>query len=269
MGLIREPITIRAHDSLLQTLKIMVMDYVPKAVVADEKGLPLGTVTQKDILKFIYYHGEKRPFSSVKVSEFMGKDFISVSEGIDYLEASHIFQSNHVPMLVVTSHDGKVIGMIIKSDLSGFYASKIKGLHRVRDYMTKDPICLNVKDSLYDSFRLMVEKSLGRVLLVDSEGKLQGVVTTTDMLFVSPFLRSKSDVKVEDIMNPDPFVVYEDEDLTSAARLMASRKVKSVPVINDSGRPVGIVTTSDVIRALTSESVRGYLYEIKMYTTSF
>ncbi len=269
MGLIREPIIVRPHDSLLQTLKIMLMDYVPKAVVADEKGIPLGIVTQKDVLKFIYYHGEKRPFSSIKVSEFMQKDFISVNEGVEYLEAAHIFESKRVPMLIITSQEGKVIGMIIKTDLSEFYASKIKGLHKVKDFMIRNPISLNVNDSIYDSFRLMVEKGLGRVLLTNDDGKLEGIVTTTDMLFVSPFLRTKSDVKVEEIMNPDPFVVYEEEDLSSAAKLMANRKIKSVPVINDSGRPIGLITTSDVVRALTSDSVREYLFEIKMYTTSF
>ncbi|MCY0849496.1 CBS domain-containing protein [Sulfuracidifex metallicus] len=269
MGLVREPITVRPYDTLLQTLKVMITDYVPKAIVSDEKGQPLGIVTQKDILKFIYYHGEKRSFSSIRVSEFMQKEFISVKEGLDYLEAANIFESKKVPMLVITSQEGKIIGMIIKSDLAGFYASKIRGLHKVKDYMTKDPIAVSTTESVYEVFRLMVERNLGRVILNDSEGKVEGIITTTDMLFVAPFLRGKSETKVEDLMNPDPFVVYEEEDLASAAKLMATRKIKSVPVINDNGRAVGIITTSDMVKALTSESVREYLYEIKMYTTSF
>ncbi|MEM4083318.1 MAG: CBS domain-containing protein, partial [Saccharolobus sp.] len=76
-------------------------------------------------------------------------------------------------------------------------------------------------------------------------------------------------VKVEDLMNPNVFVVSENEDLSAAAKLMANRKVKGIAIVNQNGNPIGVITTTDVVRALTSDKVREYLLELKMYTTSF
>jgi len=70
-------------------------------------------------------------------------------------------------------------------------------------------------------------------------------------------------------MNPNVLVIREDEDLSIAARLMANRKIKGIPVVDQSGSPIGIITTTDIVRALTTDKVREYLLEIKMYTTSF
>ncbi|MEM0294063.1 MAG: CBS domain-containing protein [Saccharolobus sp.] len=89
------------------------------------------------------------------------------------------------------------------------------------------------------------------------------------MLYVAPFLREETNVKVEDLMNPNVFVVNENEDLSTAAKLMANRKVKGIAIVNQNGNPIGVITTTDVVRALTSDKVREYLLELKMYTTSF
>ncbi|MEM0294061.1 MAG: CBS domain-containing protein [Saccharolobus sp.] len=69
MGIIREPVIIRPHDTLLHALKVMILEAVPKVIIADEKEIPLGILTQKDVLKFITTKIGKRSFDSVRVSE--------------------------------------------------------------------------------------------------------------------------------------------------------------------------------------------------------
>ena len=262
MGIIREPVIIRPHDTLLHALKVMILEAVPKVIIADEKEIPLGILTQKDVLKFITTKIGKRSFDSVRVSEIMNKRFVTVKESVDYLEAAHLMIDNKLPMLVVVSQDDKTIGMIIKSDLAEFYSSQIRGLH-------KNPITISNTDTISNALKIMVEKDLGRLLVIDKEERIVGIVTTTDMLYVAPFLREETNVKVEDLMNPNVFVVSENEDLSAAAKLMANRKVKGIAIVNQNGNPIGVITTTDVVRALTSDKVREYLLELKMYTTSF
>jgi predicted transcriptional regulator len=269
MGIIREPVIIRPYDSLLHALKVMIMEAVPKVIVADEKEIPLGILTQKDVLKFISSKIGNRSFDSVKVSEIMNKYFISVKESVDYLEAAQILIEKKIPMLVVVSEDNKVIGMIIKSDLANFYANQIRGLHKVGDYMSKNPVIIKSDSTVSEALKIMVERDLGRLIVINKEEKIAGIITTTDMLYIAPFLRGESNVKVEDVMNPNVLVIREDEDLSIAARLMANRKIKGIPVVDQSGSPIGIITTTDIVRALTTDKVREYLLEIKMYTTSF
>ena len=70
-------------------------------------------------------------------------------------------------------------------------------------------------------------------------------------------------------MSPNVIVVNGNEDMANAAKLMASRKIKGIPVMDKDGKLGGIVTTTDVVRAMMDQSVKKYLYEVKMYTSSF
>ena len=55
-----------------------------------------------------------------------------------------------------------------------------------------------------------------------------------------------------DIMTANPIVVNKDADLTAAAKLMARRAISGLPVIDGNGKLVGIVTLSDITRAVAS-----------------
>ncbi|MEM0294062.1 MAG: CBS domain-containing protein [Saccharolobus sp.] len=102
----------------------------------------------------------------------MNKRFVTVKESVDYLEAAHLMIDNKLPMLVVVSQDNKTIGMIIKSDLADFYSSQIRGLHKGGDYMSKNPITINNTDTISNALKIMVEKDLGRLLVIDKEERI-------------------------------------------------------------------------------------------------
>jgi len=268
MGIVREPIIVRPHDSLLHTIKIMTMEYVPKLIVGDENGNPLGVVTQKDVLKFISEMGS-RELDSVYVSEVMRKDIVTVTSDIEPLEAAQIMIEKKQPMLIVTSDSGRILGMIIKSDLSQYYGSLIRGIQKISECMTKNPIIINENSSMHEALNLILSNDISRLIVV-SDGKIVGTITTTDLLYLAPVLKMKEvNVKVKEVMTPTIVIVDEYEDLNYAARLMANRKVKGLPVVGVSGELKGILTTTDIVRALTDEKTRKYLLELKLYTTTF
>ncbi|BFH72511.1 CBS domain-containing protein [Sulfurisphaera javensis] len=268
MSIIREPIIVRPHDSLLHAIKIMTMEYVPKLVVADENEVPLGSLSQKDVLNFIYKMGE-RDLDNVYVSEVMRKDIITVNNSIEPLEASQIMIEKKAPLLVVTTDSGKLLGMIIKSDLAQYYASLVKGIHKVNEYMSKNPISVNKNSTLDEAIKILLDKNVGR-LIVEDEGKILGTITTTDLLYLAPVLKIKDiKIKVKEVMTPTIVVMDENEDLSYAAKLMANRKVKGIPIVSANGEVKGIVTTTDIVKALADEKVRKYLLELKLYTSTF
>jgi predicted transcriptional regulator len=269
MGIIREPIIIRPHDSLLHTIKIMTMEYVPKVIVADENGNPLGALTQKDVLEFVTKLGE-RELDNVYVSEVMRKDILTVSNDVEPLEAAQLIIEKKQPLLIVTSDDGKVLGMIIKSDLAQYYSSLIKGIHKVSEYMTRNPVLIDQNKTIDEAVNLLISKNLGRLIVVNEENKIIGTITTTDLLYLAPVLKIKGlQVKVKEVMTPTIVIMDDYEDLNYAAKLMANRKVKGIPIVGPSGEIKGIVTTTDIVKALTDERVRKYLLELKLYTSTF
>lgn len=54
---------------------------------------------------------------------------------------------------------------------------------------------------------------------------------------------------VGDVMTPDPLVVRPETNIEAAARILLQRKVRRLPVVNDSGKLVGMFSRSDVIKA--------------------
>ncbi|BCU69233.1 CBS domain-containing protein [Stygiolobus caldivivus] len=268
MGIVREPIVVRPHDSLLHTVKIMTMEYVPKLIVGDENGNPLGIVSQKDALKFINRMGN-RELDNVYVSEVMRKDIVTVTGEIEPIEAAQIMIEKKQPMLIVTSDSGKILGMIIKSDLSQYYGSLIRGVQKISEYMSKNPITVDENSPVHAALDLILTNDISR-LIVTSNGKIVGTITTTDLLYLAPVLKIKDiSVKVKEVMTPTIVIMDEFEDLNYAAKLMANRKVKGLPIVGVSGELKGILTTTDIVRALTDEKVRKYLLELKLYTTTF
>lgn len=118
----------------------------------------------------------------------------------------------------------------------------------VRDRMTS-PAVVIAPDATASSALAFMEKRRIRRLPVVQDGKLVGIVTMSDL---EKAARKPSDEPVRTVghlMTPRPLTVERDETLEVAAGLMMTRKVSGLPVM-DAGRVVGILTESDLFRAL-------------------
>ncbi len=130
--------------------------------------------------------------------------------------------------------------------------------NQVRDWMTRHPITIPSACTLPDAYRLMVNNKIRRLLVVD-QGVLVGVVTLEDIRRKMPDAITSMDplhanfpvekILVRDVMTPDPNTVPPDATLIQAARLMLEFDISTLPVM-DGGRLVGIITESDIFKAM-------------------
>jgi len=130
---------------------------------------------------------------------------------------------------------------------------------RIRDVMTKNPITVNSETLVIDAQKLMKEKDIRRLLVVDKD-KLVGIVTKHDLLEASPspatslsiyelnYLLSK--MKVKEIMKKNPVTITPDTPFEEAIKIGQEKKIGSFPVMED-GKLVGITTESDILRFVT------------------
>ncbi len=130
---------------------------------------------------------------------------------------------------------------------------------RIRDIMTKNPITIGSETLVIDARKIMKEKNIRRLPVVD-KGKLVGIVTKHDILEASPspatslsvhelnYLLSK--MKVKEIMKKNPITLPPDTPFEEALRIGQEKKIGSFPVVED-GKLVGIATESDTVRFLT------------------
>ena len=147
--------------------------------------------------------------------------------------------------------------------MSGEREGKISWLAvlRVGELMTRPAICVSSETSLGEARQLMKQHAFRRLPVVD-EGKLVGILTLEDVRGAWPseittLNRFEQDylirqVKVERVMNREVITVAPEARLVKAARLMIDHKIGALPVVSRQGQVIGIVTESDIFRALVA-----------------
>lgn len=130
---------------------------------------------------------------------------------------------------------------------------------RVDQIMTRRIVTVGMDDSLREVAALFDAHRFHHLLVVDA-GRLVGIVSDRDLLrHISPFVGKLSEREqdtatlrkhVHQIMSRNLLTVPESASLKQAADAMLSRRVSCLPVIDERGVAVGLVTIHDLLRAL-------------------
>ena len=130
----------------------------------------------------------------------------------------------------------------------------------VKDWMTADVLTIAPETTLTDAAALMRQKNIRRLPIVNSDGKLVGIISQTDVMAAKPSDATTLDIweinyllsrlKVEKVMTPQPYTVRPDSTLKDAAQLMYEHKIGGIPVVDEHNVVVGIITESDIFRVL-------------------
>ena len=119
---------------------------------------------------------------------------------------------------------------------------------KVKDYMS-EPITVRPYDSVEEAYRSMMDNLIGGLPVVNG-GRLVGIITKSDVLAVPP--SERKDRKVHEVMSTDLLTVTPETTLAEAFRLMTSKGVGRLPVVDKKGsrRLVGIIARTDIGRAI-------------------
>jgi CBS domain-containing protein len=115
---------------------------------------------------------------------------------------------------------------------------------RVRDVMTQATVTESRHDSLRSAAERMWRQQTGS-LIVTQDGHLAGIITERDVLRAVAFGADPDKTSVDDAMTTEVFTVSPDMALQEAAREMAVRWIRHLPVV-DSGELLGVVSMRDV-----------------------
>ena len=130
----------------------------------------------------------------------------------------------------------------------------------VKDIMTPHVYTINQNQTLLELQGLMSDDNIRRVPVLNDAGQVVGIITDRDVKLASPSEASTlsryeasyllSRIKVKDVMTHNVKTVYATADLADVAALMYQDNIASVPVMDEENNLCGIVTDSDVFRAL-------------------
>jgi acetoin utilization protein AcuB len=138
-------------------------------------------------------------------------------------------------------------------------------LGKIKDWMTPEVITVEDTTSVIDADRKMREFGIRRLVVVNGKGKLVGIVTKGDIREASPsdatalsiwevnYLVAK--LKVKDAMTTNVETVSPEANIIDAAEVMLNKKISGLPVIDENGSIVGMITESDIFRMLVRSRV--------------
>jgi CBS domain-containing protein len=144
---------------------------------------------------------------------------------------------------------------------------------RAKDIMNDDVICINVKESVFDAAELLLGSGVSAAPVVDSKGAVVGILSEADLIrraeietatkksWLARLLDSEASAahdfvaantrRVSDVMTEKVVTATEDATLGELVGLMERHGIKRIPIVR--GRiPVGVVSRSDLLRALLS-----------------
>jgi len=232
----------------------------------------------------------KEGLPDVPVSQVMRKEVVTVHPDSPLTEVVDLLLDKDFTAVPVVDETGKVVGMVSDSDLltrggmnvtislkratdADFVDELHKSLqnpeHKVSEVMTREVQTVSPDTLLGRAAHLMVDKHLKRLPVVDSEGKLVGILGRLDVLNTiaavhlpewHPEARSANEqATVADVMTRDVPEVHESARIEELFDLLVSSAHKRVVVVDDRRRVVGIIADSDLISRVSRETWPGLM----------
>ena len=164
---------------------------------------------------------------------------------------------------------------ITEDDLKRIYAIALRHAqqrvaHRVfvRDVMTRNVVKIKVDADFNEVTNLLSEHRISGLPVVDGDDRVIGVITEADVLSMAgmrkehafkdiirhilgePLSRPKESRRLRDVMSSPAITTGLDADIREVALTLNEKRIKSLPVVDEQGRLIGVISRADIVRAI-------------------
>lgn len=120
---------------------------------------------------------------------------------------------------------------------------------QVSDYMSKSPVTVQSSVNYADAFTIMKDHNMHHLPVVDGADEVVGIVTQRDLQLAARVYR-EAPVELGEIMHKPVVSIKPDSTLADAANEMMTRHIGCLPVVEDGKHVMGMLTETDLFRAL-------------------
>ena len=135
------------------------------------------------------------------------------------------------------------IGVIHKNMTIEKQAAQVKRVKRAENVMIFDPITINLDATVAEAMNLMSEYKIGGIPVIDKNGILKGIVTNRDLRFENNRAR-----KITEVMTTSLITTNHQTNLEAAARILQKHKIEKLPMIDEAGKLIGLITYKDITK---------------------
>jgi acetoin utilization protein AcuB len=258
-----EPVTVRSDDTLDTAGRLMLARAIRHLPVY-ENGKLLGVLSERDLLAFRGYGGLMAPVRNAMQSP------AQTATPDDEVEAVALRLATDRIGCLPIMEGGKLVGIVTTTDL---LAQRARGSEvrrtgisgRVADAMTRDPQTARLDDMLLDALGRMTNANIRHLPIVDGENRVLGMLSDRDVrralgdLSVTEGeegLRLRiREARVGQAASLGALSVSQDAALTDAVNLFIDHRIGALPVVDEGGRLVGILSYIDVLKHLAGTDV--------------
>ena len=137
------------------------------------------------------------------------------------------------------------IGVIHKNMSIAEQARQVHAVKRAENGMIYDPVTIKKGSTVQDALNMMAEYHIGGIPVVDDNNKLLGIVTNRDLRFELDRTRL-----IDEVMTSENLVTTnQSTNLEEAAQILQEHKIEKLPVVDNEGHLIGLVTYKDITKA--------------------
>ncbi len=145
-------------------------------------------------------------------------------------------------MAIAMAREGG-IGMIHRFMPIAEQAKQIQRVKKAESFIVDDPITMTESHNIGDVKRVVQETGTGGILILDSDQRLAGIITTRDLLFESDLEKSVTTIMQREVITGAPGTT-----LKEAERLLHDHRVEKLPLVDEQGKVRGLVTLKDIMK---------------------
>jgi CBS domain-containing protein len=142
----------------------------------------------------------------------------------------------------------------------------------VKDIMTKEVIAVGPDDNVEKVARLLLDHNISGLPVIDEKGKVVGIISEGDLIIQEKEIKAPAmttllggviflenpnrflkelkkiiAVEVKDLMTRKVYSVGPEDTIAKATGIMSEKRINRIPVLNDEGKLLGIITRKDII----------------------
>ncbi|MGQ0377290.1 MAG: CBS domain-containing protein [Nitrososphaerota archaeon] len=262
-------VTVSPHVSIHDTFVKMQHGFIKRIVIVDDNR-PVGIVTERDISRFLENDKTVRALDEIPISHVMRKNPISIADGFEdhFEQCTTRMVTFKIGSIVMVDSDGKLVGIVTKTDITKAFSVIFGGKCRVKDYMSEKVITCRESDTLRYALNMINANNISRLVVTDNNGNPTGIITTNTFLTHSSYFtngktrtrdyllptKNESQLCVRDLIQKELVTVNPEEDLSTAAHLMIKNEISGIPVVNNE-KLVGVITKFDVVKAFADAGI--------------
>ncbi len=141
------------------------------------------------------------------------------------------------------------IGVIHKNMSIAAQAGLVRKVKRAENGMIYDPITIDKNSTVGDALSLMKENHIGGIPVVKEDMTLIGIVTNRDLRFQKDMNRL-----IDEVMTKDNLITTHNPDLQTASDILLQNKIEKLPVVDNDGHLVGLLTYKDITKVQANPS---------------